>query len=241
VVPCAGDDGDDWIFQASPERAIVDASSPAFGRGAALFFGWLDGAIARRPGAVLQGMWALAPSHTPPRSASWSGAPTGFDVLRVSLKDALWPGSTFDDALVRFAVARATHEPPARLGWHVAWPDHARRFASPEPPAPTGASFVAIDHAGAPAGARLHVEAAWEDYGRMRWTVVKLDAARRVLAEWPMTAPDRATSATITLEGLDDADRLLVVGVDVGSTEHPFDPDQSWWEPHGWLLTIDPR
>jgi hypothetical protein len=241
VVPCAGEDDDAWVFQASPERTLVDPASPSFSRGAAFFFEWLDVSLARRPAGLIQGVWALAPTRTPASAARWSGTPNGFDVLRVSLKDALWPGSAFDDALVRFAVARAVHDPPARLAWHVPWPDHARRFASPEPPAPTGASYVAIDHAGAPPGAKLHVEATWEDYGKMRWVLVKLDAAGRVTAEWPAVAPDKATSAALTVEDLDSADRILVVGVDVGSTEHPFDPDQGWWEPHGWLLTIEAR
>jgi hypothetical protein len=241
AVPCAGDDDDAWVFQASPERTVVDASSPSFSRGAAFFFDWLDASLARRPAALIQGVWALAPTRTPAGAARWSGGPTGFDVLRVSLKDALWPGSTFDDALVRFAVARAIHDPPARLAWHVPWPDHARRFASPEPPAPTGASYVAIDHAGAPPGARLHVEATWEDYGKMRWELAKVDAAGRITGEWPVISPDKATSAALTVEDLDGADRILVVGVDIGSTEHAFDPDQAWWEPHGWLLTIEAR
>ncbi|HZU85536.1 MAG TPA: hypothetical protein VE987_21550, partial [Polyangiaceae bacterium] len=241
AVPCAADDGDEWVFQASPERAVIDPSSAAFDRGASLFFDWLDATLARRPAGLMAALWALAPTRTPPRAARWSGAPTGFDVLRVSLKDGLWPGSTLDDALVRFSVFRATHDPPARLGWHVPWPDHPRRFAAADAPAPTGASYVAIDGAGAPAGAKLHVEAAWEDYGRMRWVAVKLDAAGRITAEWPMTAPDRATSAALTIEELQGADRILVVGVDTGSTEHPFDPDQGWWEPHAWLLTVEPR
>ena len=43
----------------------------------------------------------------------------------------------------------------------------------------------------------------------------------------------------MTLEPLDGVDRVVVVGVNVGSTEHPFQPNQGWWEPHGWLLTIE--
>ena len=44
--------------------------------------------------------------------------------------------------------------------------------------APTGASYVVVDHAAAPPGAKLRLEAEWEDYGRMRWVAVKLDDSR---------------------------------------------------------------
>jgi hypothetical protein len=106
--------------------------------------------------------------------------------------------------------------------------------------APSGASYVMIDHAGAPAGASLRVEASWEDYGRMKWAVVKLDAEGHALAVLPITSPRLATSTALTVELIDSVDRFLVLGVNVGSTEHPFNPGQGWWEPHGWVLTISP-
>jgi hypothetical protein len=159
-------------------------------------------------------------------------------VLRVSLAGVLGTDSDLDVVLLRFAIERATTSPPPRLAWHVPWPAQARRFASPEPVAPTGASYVWIDHAGAPAGATLQLEATWEDYARMRWAVVKVDSAGHPMAVVPISTQRLATSAAITVESLDGVDHLLVVGADVGSTEHPFDPDQGWWEPHGWLLTI---
>jgi hypothetical protein len=96
-----------------------------------------------------------------------------------------------------------------------------------------------IDLAGAPPGASLRVEAAWEDFGRMRWEIVKLDGQGRAMADVPVTSLPRGTTASMTVKTLEGADRVLVVGVDVGSTEHAFDPDQGWWEPHGWLLTVE--
>ena len=97
-----------------------------------------------------------------------------------------------------------------------------------------------VDHAGAPPGAMLRVQAAWEDYGRMKWAVIKLDAAGHATAVLPITSPRLATSATLDVELNETVDRFLIVGVNVGSTEHPFDPGQGWWEPHGWLLTVSP-
>lgn len=59
------------------------------------------------------------------------------------------------------------------------------------------------------------------------------------MAEVPVTSLPRATRASLTVESLENVDRLLVVGVNLGSTEHPFDPDQGEWEPHGWLVTLE--
>jgi hypothetical protein len=239
VAPCASTEADARAFQDQPERTLVDPSSPTFDRGASMFFDWLDSSFSARPAAMLAGTWALAPTRTPARAWAWSGAPNGFDVLHVSLAGALSESSTFDDVLTRFAVHRALTLPPAHLAWHVPWPSKARRFASPTPVSPTGASFVLVDLAGAPAKASLRVEAEWEDFGRMRWDVVKLDATGRELADVAVTSLPLGTTASMTIETLDGVDRVLIVGVNIGSTEHPFDPNQGWWEPHGWLLTIE--
>jgi hypothetical protein len=238
ATPCAGADGDLDAFQAHPERAIVDRASPAFELGASLFFSWLDAKFGAEPGALVVGLWALAPTRTAWGADRWAAGPTGFDVLRESLKNALWLGSTLDDVLVRFAVARAGAVPPARVAWRVAWPSEARRLASPQPVAPTGASYVVVDRQGARPVAKLRLEAEWEDYERMRWVVVKLDAAGRSIGELPVTSLDRTPRASMTIEHLDATDRVLVVGVNVGSTERPFDPGDGEWEPHGWLLTL---
>jgi hypothetical protein len=241
AVACSPDSGDEALFQAQPERTLVDPASPAFDRGATLFFEWLDARFGREPGALVAGLWALAPTSTPFDAPRWAGAPTGFDVLRVSLKDALWPGSSLEDVFVRFAVDRAlalSAEAP-RIAWDVPWPARARRLASPVPPAPTGASYVLVRTEGAPPGARLRLEAQWEDYGRMRWVVVKLGATGNALAELPIGSPPNATHASMTVVSLEGVSRVLVVGVNVGSTEHPFHPEQGEWEPHGWLLTLE--
>jgi hypothetical protein len=238
ATPCAGADGDVDVFQAHPERAVVAPGSPAYERGASLFFGWLDATFGAEPGALLVGLWALAPTRTAFDADRWAAAPNGFDVLRTSLKDALWQGSTLDDVFVRFAVARASMVPDARVAWRVGWPGGARRLASPLPVAPTGASYVLVDRRSAPPGAKLRLEAAWEDYGRMRWVAVKLDAAGRSIGELPVSSLDRTPHASLTIESLETTDHVLVVGVNVGSTERVFDPGDGEWEPHGWLLTL---
>lgn len=238
---CAADASTRGAFQASPERALLDTSDASASSGAALFFDWVDATFGREPAALLGATWALAPTHTLAAAASWAPHPSAFDVWKVSLAGALGTDSDLDDVFLHFGIDRAFDWPPARLAWHLPWPDHARRVASPVAVAPTGASYVIVDHVGAPAGANLRLEADWEDYGRMRWAVVKVDAAGRPAAVLPIATQKMATHAAITVETLDGVDHLLVVGVDVGSTEHAFDPNQGAWEPHGWLLTVQPE
>jgi hypothetical protein len=237
ATPCADRPDDVATFQAHPERTPVDPFSAGFDRGAALFFGWLDSRFGASPGLLVEGLSALSPTRTVDGSR-WPKRPTAFDVLRSSLRDRLFSGSTFDDAIIRFSVDRASMQPPARVGWRIGWPAKARRLLPPEPVAPLGASYVVVETRDRPQGASLRLEADWEDYGRMRWVVVKLDEAGASLGEMPMGSLDRGTHASLTVEKLDGAARILVVGVDVGDTEAPFDPTAGEWEPHGWALTL---
>jgi hypothetical protein len=242
ATPCAAGADDDLDFQSHPEATLVGPRSTSFERGASMFFGWLDGTFGAQPAGLVTGLWSLAPTTTATDASRWSGSPTGFDVLAKSLEDRLWPGSTLDDVFVRFGVDRSRMSPTPRVAWHVPWPEKARRLASPEPVSPTGASYVLVDHATVPAGSRrskLRVEAEWEDYARLRWVVVKLDAAGHPTGEVPITSLDRGTRAAMTIESLDGVEQLLIVAVNAGSTEHRFDPDQGEWEPHGWLLTLE--
>jgi len=237
---CAGPDEQEHAFQAEPERTLVDPDGEARSSGASMFFDWVDRTFADQPGALVAGTWALSPTKTPATAWRWAVRPTGFDVLGSSLAGVLGNDSNLDDVFLHFGIDRGLASPPARVAWHLPWPAQARRLASPVAVAPSGTSYILVDHAGAPAGASLRVQAMWEDYGRMKWAVVKLDAAGRPLAVLPITSTPRATSTALTVELIDSVDRFLIVGVNVGSTEHPFDPGQGWWEPHGWVLTISP-
>jgi hypothetical protein len=237
ATPCAERADDEATFQAHPERTPIDPYSVEFDRGASLFFDFLDAKLAASPGLLVEGLLALSPTRAI-ESWRWPRHPTGFDVLRVSLRDRLFPGSTFDDALVGFAVDRSWMRPPARVGWRVVWPTQPRRLLPPEPVAPLGASYVVIETGGRPAGATLHLEADWEDYARMRWVVVKVGATGGTQAELPMGSVDKGTHASLTVENLEGTARVVVVGVALGDTEAPFDPTAGEWEPHGWMLTL---
>lgn len=245
--------------QAHPESSVADASTISFARGAGLFFGWIDDAFARTPGAAVTALWALSPTRTPGDATHFWGSPDAFDVLRASFKGALFERSTLDDLLVDYGVARAfvgsaadvTHYAASSAfgdagvvtkAWDIDWPVKPRRLASPAPVSPTGSTFVAIRTAGRPPSARLRIESDWEELMKLRWVAVKLDPTGAEIARVPVTTPEKATHAALTLTELDATSTVLLVGTSVGAwDEHgavTFDPDDGTPEPHGWLLTV---
>jgi hypothetical protein len=264
MVPCALAEADGVdVFQRHPERAIMDpweGSDPsvgqAFARGASLFWWWLDDTFGARPGAIVRAIWALQPTTTPLGAWRWNAEPDAFDVLRITFKDALSTGSTVDDVLLDFAVARALmgraaddlHAPETRtlgdvasprLDWDIEWPTQPRRLAAREPTAPTGSAYLRVRRANAPKGSRLRVETTWEEHAKMRWAVVKLDADGRERGRVLIPAAnEKGTDAQITIVDLDDSDSVLVVGVNAGDPAFQVDPDDVVWEPHGWIVSL---
>jgi hypothetical protein len=240
AAPCGVFDENARVFQAEPERTLFDGSSPAFARGGAAFFEWLDAKFGRAPGALVPAIWALTPGRSDVQGTGTHADATVFDVLAKSLHGAAFASdSTLDEVFVGFAVARAVMWPPVRTAWEVPWPERPRRLVSPTPVSPTAASYVVIHREAAPRGSRLRLEMEWEDYARMRWVALKLGSSGAILAQIHVSSPNLATQAALTLDALDDTDRVVVVGVNVGSTEHALEPAQDEWEPHGWMLTIE--
>jgi hypothetical protein len=237
AVPCASFDAS--VFESFPDRALVDARvAPDYDEGASLFFSFIDDSFAKDPGRAITASWALAPT-TSSSLDTWGEVPNVFGVLRESMKDAMFSGSTLDDVLVAFSIERgASIDPRACLAWDVAWPTTARTLASPEGLAPTGSAFVRIDTKERAAGKRLRVDASWEQLAQMRWTVVKLDASGREISHIAATAMPKATEAHVQIVDTNDAAAILVVATNVSAWDAPFDPNDEVWEPHGWLLTI---
>jgi hypothetical protein len=264
VAPCGIGLAVDEIgaFQARPEDALADAHvgggpplDALFSHGSAAFWARLDWAFGRSPGAVVTATWALHPTVTPVGAARWNNRPDTFDVLRTSFKGALSTGSTVADLWLDFGIARAflgsaddgLHEPELRgVGdaarivpdWDIPWPRTPRRLAARRGVAPTGASYVVVRRAGAAPNARLRAEIEWEEHALFRWAFVKVDANGREMGRVLIPTTERATSAQMTLVGLDGVDRVLLVGVNVGDPAYAFDPDDEAWEPHGWLVTL---
>jgi hypothetical protein len=231
---------DTGVFQAHPDRALADGHvAPGFDEGAALFFSWIDGEVAKEPGHFITSTWAFAETKTPPAAGEWAHEPDVYDVVRESMKDVLRPGGAFEDALVELAIMRALDaESAPPLDWDVTWPAAARTLASPQGIAETGAAYVRITTQGHKPGAHFRVDARWEEHAKMRWVVVKLDAGGREIGRQEATAPPKAVEAHLQVWGVEDAASLLVVATNTGNWTTPFDPDDDVWEPHGWLLTI---
>lgn len=244
------------------ERAAVpgqpsepEAVSALFAAGAAAFWARLDWAYGRSPGGIIRATWALHPTMTAPGAARWDNEPDTLDVLRATFDGALSTRGSVHDLFLDFAVARAffgsaddgLHHPESRtlgdaarvpVDWDVPWPATPRRLAQRAPVWPTGASYLVIRREGAARGARLRAEIEWEEHALFRWAFVKLDASGRELGRVVIPTPPRATSAQMTLVDLDAADRVLLVGVNLGDPAHELDPDDEVWEPHGWLVTL---
>jgi hypothetical protein len=233
-------------------RSPVDA---LFAAGAKTFWARLDWAFGRPPGGIVTASWALHPTMTPIGASRWVNEPDTFDVLRTTFKGALSTNGTVHDLWLDFGVARAFlgsaddgfHLPELRtLGdagrvpfdWDIPWPTTPRRLAPRLPVYPTGASYLVIHRSGARPDARLRVEIDWEEHALFRWALVKLDASGRELGRVVIPTTERATQAQMTLVGLENVDRILLVGVNVGDPAYAFDPDDEVWEPHGWFVTV---
>lgn len=266
MVPCAPplDEGRSE-FQAHPERGLAETLAPpsesivvdpvlagrappaglaptpgeTYAAGVSLFYDWLDDRFGAYPGATVRALWALTPTVTPEGSERWNHEPDGFDVLRTTFKNVLTTGSGLEDLWLEFAVARAfVPRYPVPFAWSIDWPVEPRTLLSGVGVAPTGAAYLAIDCANRPKGARLRFEASWEEHARMRWALVRIDAAGREMGRVGVSGPDCGTSAQTTLVDLDGAARVLVVGSNGGDALTAFDPDDYRWEPHGWTVSL---
>jgi len=268
MVPCAFEaPGGVDVFQSHPEvsvagllgKTLPEAASSAlaeeYARGASLFYWWLDYSFGNFPGGLVRALWALAPTKTPASASRWAGRPNGFDVLRASFKDALTSGSTLDDLLLDFAVARAfvgnasdsDRMPETRaLGaaarprteWSIDWPRGPRKLASARGVEPTGAAYIEVDCRAAPKGARLRFEAQWEQHAKMRWAGVKVDDAGHERGAVAITGADRGTEAQGTLVDLEGVARVVFVGTNTGDPLSPFDPNDAIPEPHGFVVSV---
>jgi len=262
-LPCAASlDLGASAFQGHPDFAVMDADTvpdaldaASFARGAFLFHAWLDDTFGTTPGGFPVALLALTPTKSQTVAARFEAEPDAFDVLRASMKDALSTGSSFEDVLLAFAVARSFFGSAddgihlfesrpllanalVRKDWQIPWPSTPRRLSSPYALSPTGSSLVVVDTRDAPKGARLRVEIEWEEHAKMRWSAVKVDREGRKRAAIPIAAYDKAVEAQGTLTELDGVAWVYVVGVAVGEPFVPIDPDDGSWEPHGYLLTL---
>jgi hypothetical protein len=242
-------------FQSHPERALTrSGASPA----ASMAFHWfVDASLGSgAPGVLATALLATGPQRTPALSLQWLDEPDLFDSLRGALSSKQ-PPSNVGDLLLEFAVARlflGDRDDGMHLGasgwsgsfgrirfeWSVPWTSLPRRLAPLKPIDPSGSTYLWIDLTGAPAGAGLALRAEWEPPVVFRWTVIRIrpdgSEASRVL----VTAQERSTWAERNVEGLDGLAAVAIVGTNIGdiSLVHPFDPDETPFEPHGYVLSL---
>ncbi len=250
-VPCAAVTGDAAAtFQAHPSRALSDAwvgLDPSVGRlngrGAWIFWEWLDRAHGIAPGAIVRALWALSPTTTPPGAPRWFNRPDTFDVLRASFAGFL-PGAhtTVDDLYLDFAVARTFTDAEggaAAPDWDVPWPTRPVALAPREPLRPTGSMHVVVRTKDAPPGARLRVALMWEEHAKMRASLVRVDEHGKEIGRLQIAVAHRkVTDAATTLVDLAGAREVRVVVVNAGDPVFGFDPDDDVHEPHGLVVHL---
>ncbi len=241
-------------FQAHPERSFA-AGDPSVPDGAMLFPWFLDDTLGGGgPGRVMMGLVAMASQRTPAGSWEWHNEPDVFDVLRDTLK---FRGSTLDDLLLNFAVARAfvgSRSDGAHLSdverygdagrvrfeWAIPFTSLPRRLAPLAPVEAMGMTYVWVDLEGAPAGGELTFVADWEPPSYFRWSLVKVDKSGAEAGRLDVAGVFGESHAEKTVLGLDGLAGLIVVGVNTGSDDrsHPFDPDEQPLMPHGYTVTL---
>ncbi len=248
-----------WGLRTVDDRVDDRAGAPQ-AVGTALFYRWLDRGYGTEPGAVLRGLIALRAHKTPPGSVRWVNEPDAFDVLGKSFAGSLFEGSKLEDLLLEFALSRAHFgpeapggvqasgasaalgdAPPVRVDWDVPWPATPRRLAPAYPLEPTGASYVVVHTAGAAPGARLRVEAAWEDHAKLRLGFMRIDKAGRELSRGRIANPPSAREAQMSIADLDQTERVVIVVTNAGDPSFHFDPDDVVFEPHSYGLIIAPE
>ncbi|WP_172824849.1 NAD(P)H-quinone oxidoreductase [Pajaroellobacter abortibovis] len=249
-------------FQSCPEHALADpwdeselSKRVSFSRGAALFYRWLDTHFGSGLGTMIQALWTLSATHTPPQQGWWDSNPNTFDVLRATFKNRLSQQASFDDILLQFAIARpflgaasdpfnlpemgslgeVAHIQPA---WDISWPERPRRLASPRGISPTGAAYIRVDTHTSPPGASLRIELEWESYARMKWAIVKSNSDGSSQSQLLIPSYENATEAQTTVSDLGGTAVLWIIGLALGEPHTLFHPETSHLEPHGWMLTL---
>jgi hypothetical protein len=242
--------------QRHPELS-VSATSAEVGPALGILFPWfLDDTLGDSVALPSFGLSAVGPQRTPEDSLLWLDEPDLFDALRPTL-EARADGLRAGDALLRFAVARLFVGDRSDDGHRplVAWPGTfgrvrfdatvpfaslPRRVVPRTPIEPTGSTFIWIDLAGAKPHSRFAFHVDWESPVLFRWTIVRIGQDGRELSSVPVVTLDRTTSAERNVEDLDGLAGLAIVGVNAGDLgpRDPFDPDQTPFEPHGYVATL---
>jgi hypothetical protein len=127
-----------------------------------------------------------------------------------------------------------------RFEWSVPFGSLPRRLAPTRPLEPTGATYLWVDCADAPAGAELTFVADWELPSIFRWSLIKVDKSGAESGRVDIAGVYGDSHVERSVVGLGGLAGLLIVGVNGGSTDraHPFDPDEAPYMPHSYTVTL---
>lgn len=255
VAPCAAVETPAIdAFQAEPHRA-VSAERAGAAHGGLLFPMYLEEQSGSGdPGRLVTSLFAIASQRTDPASPSWQNEPDVFDALRSSMR---FRRGSLEDLLLDFAVARAfagdrsdgMHLPASDLHgaagrvffeWSVPYASLPRRLAPARPLEPTGATYLWLDLAGAPADAEITFVADWELPAVMRWSLVKVAKDGAEAGRVDVAGIFGATHAERTLLLREELAGVIVAGTFTGSLDRssPFDPDDAPFLPHAYEVTL---
>jgi hypothetical protein len=240
--------------QREPERALLPVVPPDAPDASPLLPWYLDEAFgAGPPGTFLAALWHLGTQRTLPEAARFHNQPDLFATLAALAKGKK---KNLADVLIDAAVARAflgdredgAHLPETKVfgsfghvRFDAVYPYGSlpRRLAF-TPLDPTGAVYLWIDLQGAPADARLALQADWEQPVTIRWAAVRIDKQGREVSRVDVTWEPHVYHMERQVLALDSLVGVLLVGINVGEVApgHPFRSDEAPYEPHGGTLFV---
>ncbi len=242
-------------LQSNPQLGLARRDAAPESAGGALLFHYVDRRLAAQGHGVLPvALLQLSRSQTAAGQLAWNNEPDAFDVLRRAFVES---EESFDDFMLSFALERAflgsrdngSHNPElswmgdagrVRFDWVLKSSSLPRRVAPRRPLEPLGSAYLWLDLDRITLGKTLAFRANWEIPSVFRWTLVAVDARGSILKRYDLPYVQNATSAERTIEDLDGAVGLLIVGINLGGVDssHPFDPDHEPFEPHGFTVYL---
>lgn len=206
------------------------------------------------PGKLTSALVAISSQRT--LSGALVDEPDMFDALRVTQARN---GSSVDDTLLEFAIARAflgsrsddLHMfDVARFGdagrvrfeWQVDHSTLPRSLAPLRPIEPLGATYVLLTLDSVTPGAEFTFSAEWEEPANFRWAIIKLKNDGSELGRTEVTPVLGEFKVQRDVRELAGARAILIVGMHEGATrrDEPFDPGQFREMPRSYTMTLYP-
>lgn len=179
-------------------------------------------------GALVPAVLSMATEHAfvldGAEGPVFSNDPSVVEVLRRTLFDQ---GSSLDDELLAMHATRVTDLPaPPHPDWQIVASSLPRRLMIRAGVPVTGASFVRIDlDAPMSAADAIELDLKWDALGKMRFRVVKVGPLDAFLGAVAVADLDTQREVTVEVRGLERVKAVVLVAVNVGDREHPWQPD----------------